>query len=292
MWPERQQSRPLVLGGGNLGLALVIHLVLLLLFLVFAWLHGFFEPKESVIPIDLTVVVNENLDGDENEPPPLTNDQPEPPPEPPPPPKPDPVVPDVVPDGSAVEQVKEKPKEKPVEKPKPPEKPKEPEKPKKTKEELLKERLERMRKDAKFVNKKVTIEVKDVPSGNGRTDRKSLSDAEIRNLLNKGYRPGTTTQLATSEEQFCLSLIKTAFYAKWDRPAWSDTLRPMVVRVWFGAGGRVINYKLEQGSSDARADASIMQAARLVGAVRGLTPDFIKQYRTSGIPIRFTVTPQ
>ena len=278
-----------VLGAKNVGIALALHVGAFLLFLVYATLHGLFEPKETVIPIDLTVVVNENLDGEENEPPPLDNEKPpEPEPEPEPP-KPEP-VPEPEPKVEALEVVKEKPK---VEEKKPEEKkPKEPEKPKKTKEELLKERIEQMRKNAKFVKKKVSIEVKEVPSGNGRTARKTLTDAQIRDLLNKGYKPGTTTQLAENEMQLCLSLIKQAFYDKWDRPPWTESLRPMVVRVWFGAGGRVINFKLEQGSSDARADASIMRAARLVGSVPGLTPDFISKYRTSGIPVRFTVTPQ
>ena len=279
-----------VLGMRNVGIALALHVGAFLLFLLYATLHGLFETKETVIPIDLTVVVNENLDGEENEPPPLNNDQPpEPEPEPPKPePEPEPKVEKV----EALEQVQEKPKEeKKVEKKKP-EKPKEPEKPKKTKEELLKERLEKMRKDAKFVKKKVSIEVKEVPSGNGRTERKTLTDAQIRDLLNKGYKPGTTTQLATSEMQLCLSLIKQAFYAKWDRPPWTESLRPMIVRVWFGAGGRVINFKLESGSGDARADATIMRAARLVGSVPGLTPDFISKFRTTGIAVRFTVTPQ
>ena len=276
-----------VLGAKNVGIALALHVGAFLLFLVYATLHGLFEPKETVIPIDLTVVVNENLDGEENEPPPLNNDKP---PEPEPEPEPPKPEPEPEPEVEALEVVKEKPK---VEEKKPEEKkPKEPEKPKKTKEELLKERIEQMRKNAKFVKKKVSVEVKEVPSGNGRTARKTLTDAQIRDLLNKGYKPGTTTQLAENEMQLCLSLIKQAFYDKWDRPPWTESLRPMVVRVWFGAGGRVINFKLEQGSSDARADASIMRAARLVGSVPGLTPDFISKYRTSGIPVRFTVTPQ
>jgi len=284
-----EERRPEVLGMKNVGIAFALHVGAFLLFLLYATLHGLFETKETVIPIDLTVVVNENLDGEENEPPPLNNDTPpEPEPEPP---KPEPVPEPKVEKVEALEQVQEKPKEpeKKIEKPKEPEKPREPQK---TKEELLRERLEKMRKDAKFVKRKVSIEVKEVPSGNGRTERKTLTDAQIRDLLNKGYKPGASTQLAANEMQLCLSLIKQAFYDRWDRPPWTESLRPMVVRVWFGAGGRVISYKLESGSGDGRADATIMRAARLVGSVPGLTPDFLSKYRTSGIPVRFTVTPQ
>ena len=274
---QPDEKRPDVLGGKSFGVAFIVHVAFFALLFLFSVFHGLFHKKETVIPIALTVVVNENLDGEEDEPPPLNNEKPPEPEKPKVETPPEPPAEKV----EAVEQMPEKP-----------EKPKEPEKPKKTKEELLKERMEQMRKNAKFVKKQVKIEVKDVPSGNGRTERQTRTPEEIQKLLNMGYKPGTKTQLATSEMQLCLSLIKQAFYDKWDRPPWTDTLRPMVVRVWFGAGGRVINFKLEQGSGDARADATIMQAARRVGAVPGLTPDFLAQYRTSGIPVRFTVTPQ
>lgn len=284
-----EQRRKGLVTGRTFGQAAALHVAVFLFLALYALVHGFFETKETVIPIDLTVVVNENLDGEENEPPPLNNDAPPPEPEAKAPVETPPEPQDEKVD--ALEQIQEKPKpEKKAEKK--PEKPKEPEKPKKTREELMKERIERMRKDAKFVKQKVTIEVTQVPSGNGRTERKTLSDQQIRDLLNKGYKPGTTTQLASSEMQLCLSLIKQAFESRWDRPPWTESLRPMVVRVWFGAGGRVLNFKLESSSGDAAADRTIVTAARLVGSVRGLTPDFISKYRTSGIPVRFTVTPQ
>ena len=63
------EKRPDVMCTANVVLALVIHVACFLGFFLFARIH--FKPKETVIPIDLTVVVNENLDGNENEPPPL-----------------------------------------------------------------------------------------------------------------------------------------------------------------------------------------------------------------------------
>ncbi len=86
-------------------------------------------------------------------------------------------------------------------KPEPPKK-EEPKKPEKTKEELLKERMEKMRNSAKTVK----IRVPDKPSGNGRTAKQTMTEAQIRDLLNKGYTPGSKTQLATSTMQL-LSLI-------------------------------------------------------------------------------------
>jgi TonB family protein len=147
-----------------------------------------------------------------------------------------------------------------------------------------------MRESAKVVNKPVKIKVKDVPSGNGRTERQTLSEAEIRRLLSQGYRPGTVTQLAASEEQRCLSLIKAAFYAKWQRPPWTDTLRKMHLEVSFGAGGRVMSARLVQSSGDQQADATVRQAAHLVRVVEGLSADFLRKHKT--VTIRFEVTPE
>ena len=153
--------------------------------------------------------------------------------------------------------------------------------------------MEQMRKSAKQVKAKVTIEVKNAKeSGDGRTAKKTLSDAEIQKLLNMGYKPGTSEQLATSDAQLGYSLIKMAFEEKWEKPPWTDTMRPMTIRVWFGPGGRIVNYKLESSSGDAKADQSIKSAASRVGSVQGLPPAFIDKYRSSGVPVRFTVKPQ
>ena len=221
------EKRPDVMSTANVVLALVIHVACFLGFFLFARLH--FKQKETVIPIDLTVVVNENLDGNEDEPPPL-DDPPPKPPEPPKvvtPPPPPPKV-DTKVDAVVKEPEKPKPPEKPKEtleerlkrmrelvKPKEPEKPKkeEPKKPEKTKEELLKERMEQMVKSAKTVK----IQVPDKPSGNGKTAKQTMTEDQIRKLLSQGYTPGKTTQLATSTMQLCLSRIQMAINARWSQ---------------------------------------------------------------------------
>ena len=72
---------------------------------------------------------------------------------------------------------------------------------------------------------------------------------------------------------------------------WTDTLKPMTVRIWFGGGGRVVNYKLEKSSGDAKADRSILSAASRVGSIPGLPPAFIDAFKSKGIPCQFTVRP-
>lgn len=285
---EIEVKRPEVLGARSLVAAFILHLLLFAGFYGFAVLH--FHKDEEIVPIDLTVVVVENLDGNPDEPPPLQKPEPEPPP--PPPPKPQPKPKPKEPEKpkelekivtNIVEKV-EKPEEKKPEV-------KKPEEPKKTKEELRKERIERMRKKA--TNTKERVKAPPTPpQPNGRTDRKTLSDAEIQKLLNAGYKPGSSTNLAANEAQLCYSLIKRAFEEKWDEPPWTDTLRPMVMRVWFGGGGRIVKFRLEQSSGDPAADATINSAASRVGVVQGLTPGFIDKYRSGGVPVRFTVKPK
>jgi len=293
IWRTRTSEPPKLLSGRNIWIAVAIHAAVFVVFWTFAVVR--FTPKETVIPIDLTVVVEENLDGNEDEPPPLEKPPPEPPKPPPKPqPKPEPKVepPKADQKVDAVETVKEKPKpkkkepEKKTEPEKKVEPPKKPEPPKKTKQELLEEKLKAIRKEAKDTKRTAK------PQPNGKTDKKTLSDAEIQKLLNQGYKPGRTTNLAANEEQLCLSLIKRAFESKWDKPPWSDTLKPIVVRCWFGSGGRLVNYRLIQSSGDGSADATISTAAKLVRAVPGLTAGFIDKYKGEGIDVRFTVTPK
>lgn len=284
-------QRPKVLSKRNLAIALVLHVSTFVLFWLYAACHDLFDKEEEIIPIDLTVVVNQNLDGKENEPPPLKKVEPEPP-KPKPQPKPKPKVKEpekpkelekIV--TNVVAKVDKKAEEKRPEK-------KKPEPPKKTAKELREERMRKMRESAKQVNEKVTIEVRSAKaSGDGRTARKTLSDAEVMRRLNEGYKPGTSEQIATSELQLGYSLIKQTFEEKWDKPPWTDTLKPMTIRVWFGGGGRIVKYHLERSSGDRKADQSILSAASRVGAIPALPAAFVDKFKRSGVPVQFTVKP-
>ena len=284
-------QRPKVLSKRNLAIALVLHVSTFVLFWLYAACHDLFDKEEEIIPIDLTVVVNQNLDGKENEPPPLKKVEPEPPkPKPQPKPKPKVKKPEKPKElekivTNVVAKVDKKAEEKRPEK-------KKPEPPKKTAKELREERMRKMRESAKQVNEKVTIEVRSAKaSGDGRTARKTLSDAEVMRRLNEGYKPGTSEQIATSELQLGYSLIKQTFEEKWDKPPWTDTLKPMTIRVWFGGGGRIVKYNLERSSGDRKADQSILSAASRVGSIPALPAAFVDKFKRSGVPVQFTVKP-
>lgn len=290
------EKRPDVMCTANVVLALVIHVVCFLGFFLFARLH--FKQKETVIPIDLTVVVNENLDGNENEPPPLDDPPPKPPeppkvvPPPPPPPKVDTKIDAVVKEKEKPKKPEKKPPEKKPEvkkeEPKKPEPPKkeEPKKPEKTKEELLKERMEQMVKSAKTVK----IKVPDVPSGNGRTERQTRTPEEIAKLLGQGYKPGKTTQIATSTMQLCLSKIQMAINARWSE------VNPRIgaegyvlISVRFNSAGQMVNCRLSESCGNKTSDSAALTVVRSVGPIAGLDKEFLREFGKQDLVIRYKV---
>ena len=294
MYPPEADSRPPeVVSPFTLGVSLLVHIVF---FTILASIALFkFQPKETVIPIDLTVIVNENLDGVDNEPPPLDNPEPD---QPKPEPKPEPKVeepPKIEPKQEAVEYVKEKPKpevkkpdppkeeKKPeVKKPDPPKEEKKPEKPKESPED----RLKRMRESAK----EVKIKVKNAPTGNGRTAKQTMSQAEIQKLLNAGYKPGTTNQLAESELQLGVSLIKMALNEKWDAMSPKVGADGIVfLSVKFAMSGRMVDVRLAKSCGDPISDRAALQVAKSVGIVRGLSKEFIDRFSRESVTIRYEV---
>lgn len=298
MWMIEEPSRPKVISAVNIALAVLLHLGMFLFFWCYAVFHGLFNKQETVIPIDLTVIVNENLDGKEDEPPPLVN-----PVKPTPPPKPKPKVkepPKKIEEPKPLEQIviEKKPVKKEEKKPDPPKKetpkkeppkpePPKPEPPKKTKEEILKERIARMRAGTK----KVKIEVKDAKkSGDGKTARQTLSQAEILKRLNAGYTPGTTEQLASNEMQLCLSLVQKAINSKW------DDLSPKIGRpgtvhitVRFNSAGGFVGARITKSCGDAISDRAALDVVSHVTSIPGLTADFKAKYSREPLTIVYDV---
>ena len=291
--------RPEVLGKENLLIALGIHVGAFVAFWLFAVMHGLFEPKETIIPIDLTVIVNENLDGVENEPPPVLNPPKPEPPKPKPKTKPTPkkleppkeleqMVTNIV---KKVEKKEEKKKDPPKKDPPKKDEPKKPEPPKKTKEELMKERIEKMRKAAVKNKKPVTIEVKNAKqSGNGRTAKQTLSPAEIQKLLNMGYQPGTENQLATSELQLGVSRIQMALNEKWDQLG-PKVGRNGVVKISckLNSAGGLINVRISTSCGDKMSDQAALSVAQAISSIRGLPDRFLAQFMKETLTIRYQV---
>lgn len=300
--------RPKFFSGLTLLASLCIHLSGVLIVFLVAWFHGLFEKKEEVIPIDLTVIVNENLDGVENEPPPLVNPPPPKPPEPPKPPKPPkPIVeppkeleqivtnvvkkvdkkkdekkPDKKPDKKKDEKKKDPPKDK--------EKPKEkkPEEKKKTKAERLEEMRSRMVKNTKPVN----IEVKDAKvSGNGKTGHQTIKDPKkIEEMLNMGYRAGVTDQIAPNELSRCNSLIEMAIKEKW-REMSPKIGKTGVVTLGckLNANGGLVQVRVVKSCGDRQSDQAALEVARRVSYIKGISDGFLAKHRKEEVTINYRV---
>ena len=291
MFADEEPKKPEVLGVRNLTIAVALHVSLFLLAYLFAKVTV--KPKETTIPIDLTVVVHENLDGNEDEPPPLSPPEPTPPPSTQPKAKPvDRVEPPPKVDAKVDAVVKTHEKTKP--KPPPKEVKPKPEKPKKTAEQLRKEKEERERKRLEGIRNRgriVKAPTQKPPKErqpNGRTG-KAPTPAEIAKRLNEGYRPGAVNSIADTEQQRCISLIRRAFYDKWDRPP-TDRKRVLRLSIQLGSGGRVLGCRLAQGSGDAAVDTSALRAASRIKIISGLSSEFISQNKE--LTIQVELTPQ
>lgn len=292
-------QRPAVLSRTTLAQAAVLHVVAFLLIALCGWLNGIFEPKEKIEVIDLTVIVNENLNGEENEPPPVKNPPP-PAPKPKPRPKPkdeikkiDPPKPLEQIETNIVKKVDKKDKKKDPPKKDEPKKdePKKPDPPKKSKEELLKERMEKMRNSAVKNKQPVKIEVKNAKeSGNGKTAKQNLSQAEIERLLAQGYKSGTTNQIAKDEMSRCVSLIKMAISDKWDRLAPKvGNSGTVVLTCRLNSAGGLVNVRVTKSCGDKLSDQAALTVARSVSSIAGLSDGFITKHMKEDISIYYRV---
>lgn len=286
MFIDREKP-PEIFGAANFMMAGAVYAAA-----IFAiWIAGRFNsaPKEEVFPIDMTIVVHENLEGAEDEPPPETPPQPEPEPEPEPPapPEPPPPAPAKQPEETVKDAlVREAPKTNKVEVAKNEAKPPKakPEEPKPDPKKLREERIARMRASTKKI--KDSPAPARQPRNNGRTE---ASPPDLARLLGDvAFKPGSRNSgLDASDAKRCISLIYEAYYSQWTSPVKTRDLGEMLLKVSFSRTGEVVSWKLVKSSGDAAADASVAEAAGKVKSVRGLSAGFIE--KNPSVVVRFTV---
>ena len=230
------------------------------------------KPKDEVIiPMDFTVVTEENAadvlaetpnEVAEPEPPPPPKAKPEPKPEPKPQPKPKP-EPKPTPAPAPKPEPKPAPKAEPKQEVK-----KEPEKPK------------WKATSAKDIKKGKRVG----PVTSGRKDRtrvptqKALSAAEIQRLLNAGARPGNKNQVPTSEASRCYGVIQCALGEACEGLEASPTGEAPILKVTFGAGGTVRGITVAKSSGDRAFDAQVLAACRQVKRVNGLSDVVLRKW--------------
>ena len=260
---DRRRSSPV--NAKTLLMAFGMHIAAFVFFWVAAKI--IYRAPDVIIPIDMTIVPPW-AEQDPNDPDPDPNPPPEEQPKPEPPkPEPKPEEPPKVDEKvEAVEKVVEKKKkefkksevkqpEKKVEQPK--------------KKEFKKGPIKKP--------PKVKPPVK-LPPGKGTSRDKPLSQADIMKALAAGAKFGASNQLAENEEQRCVSLISRRFYECWTDFNWSENLRPVLLAVKFGGGGKILGYRIVQSSGDAKVDQSVLAAAKRADHVSGLSAEFLKKY--------------
>ena len=241
------------------------------------------KPKDDVIiPMDFTVVTEENAAdvlaeapnaAAKAKPPPPPKAKPEPKPEPKPQPKPKP-EPKPTPAPAPKPEPKPAPKAEPKQEVK-----KEPEKPK------------WKATSAKDIKKGKRVG----PVTSGRKDRtraptaKALSAAEIQQLLNAGARPGNRNQVPPNEASRCSGIIQQVFYeACTEELEVSPTGRVPILKVTFGAGGTVRGITVAESSGDRAFDAQVLTTCSQVKRVDGLSDVFLRK-RGYEVEIRMDV---
>lgn len=258
------------------GIAFAVHVALFLFF----WGMGIinFRKPDVIIPIDMTIVPPWAQQTDDPEPDP-NPPSPEVKQETPPPKAPEPEKVEVKPNVEAVEKVVEKKKPEKVDLKKNAKlvkKPPKPQPPPKSLKDTAK------LNPAKPLERPPDLKIPVKTFGKGTAHDKPLKDIDMKKMLDQGYRYGAKNQIATSEEQRCVSLIKQAILREWNKESfkWYNGLKPIEVEFHLGSGGVVQNFKIRSGSGDADVDRTAVSALnRLKGQkIYGLTAQFLEQF--------------
>ncbi len=258
----------------------------LLFFAVVVPLLPAFRPKEAAIPLDFTVVLEENL-VEPNVPPEVAEPEmkkvPEPEPETPlEPPKPVP-LPDPPKNAVIMEKKKEPEKKKESEKKKEPEPVKKKPEPVKKPEPFKKgTRIEAPKRpqQPKFEQLYKPYDPSKPANTKPLTDKR-LTRAEIDKALRDGARPGTRNEIPQDEISRCVVLVRRALYEAWEQPGSGDAgARPALVDIRLDSSGRVVSYRIRQSSGSAYFDQTVLKAAANAPPIRGLSLAFLKQYET------------
>ncbi len=266
---EDRKCRNEIMNVPGLLVALAVHAALALLVCI-SGCHS--TPKETIIPIDMTVVPpwaeqTDDPDPDPNPPPPDEKSQPRPKPDP----KPVPETPKE--EDRKVDAVQKVVKDKPKK-----------DKPKKKEKPNLKGTAKLVKSEPKTADLRSRAQKVEAPPtkryGKGTAADKPLSPEEFAKRMNEGYRIGSRNQIATSEEQRCASIIKAAIAREWSKDSfmWHSGLVPLQVEISFGRGGRVTGFRILRGSGDATVDATARSALGRLRSIPGLSAAFIEQF--------------
>lgn len=127
-------------------------------------------------------------------------------------------------------------------------------------------------KKGKRITKRIKTNVKP-------KEKQTLSDAEIRKLLDKGAKVGERTSLPKNEISLNASILKNRFYDAWlPPPREASGYRPAIVVFKINSNGTLHSARISQSSGSKEYDDSCLEAIRTVGRVSELSAQFIREF--------------
>ncbi len=252
------ERRPEVMSLANVVSAVVLHVACFLCFFLFAYVH--MKPKEAIIPITLTfstpavevpksVVEEPRQSSDVSGPLKTTKGQ------------------NDVTKAVAIIQ-----------------KPSRPEGPKKSRAEIERDQIARIRRTARPVEIKAPA-----PVVSERAVERRMTEAEVCERLGED-EPRHGAQLGTSVMQHCIARIQMAITARWAQvnpriPA--DGVVHIAVR--FDEVGRMVDCRICKSCGNKVSDDAALKVVRTVGPIAGLDKEFLREFRHQDLIIRYTV---
>ena len=92
------------------------------------------------------------------------------------------------------------------------------------------------------------------------------------------FHEGVRPHSSDSEVQRDIELIRRMFYSHWNGFSYSTELKPVHLVVRFGAEGKIEKFYIKKSGGNSSVDDSVLNAARKIGRISGLSNQFIKQH--------------
>jgi len=136
-------------------------------------------------------------------------------------------------------------------------------------------------------SKLTAAEVQRLLDRGAKIGKPTLSDKDLRTLLNSDTRFGDGN--AMTQEAVYLDIIKQTMYRAWDQPT-SLGIAGLVARVEFSfnSDGSISSCKMAAASGNSTMDESVMRAARAVRRINGVPPTYLLSHRR--ITVAFELT--
>ncbi len=116
-----------------------------------------------------------------------------------------------------------------------------------------------------------------------------LTADQIRDLLDKGARPGAETIIPDDVETLSRAVIRNKFYDAWIQPSYEEVGAAVAVaELSFAQDGTIMGAVLSSRSGNSTLDTSVLDAVKYIRRIDGLYAAYLRE--NPKVKISFTVT--